>query len=214
MPLSPSLTSWLLTERSDRVAIDTIRKSSILLAEAEKAVPALRDAALTPATDAQIRSIIGQRFALFPQPERSDGEWAAWWLAYFDALAGLTPFAIEAGMAAWVRSPDAEFMCKPGKLAELARTVPNDNRWAKAHHRAVEATKPKDEPAAPPPKASEHRPTADQVAAMMADFQAKMADKDPFAKMRLKSRPTPSAKVDETGISPEARALLQRQRTA
>lgn len=214
MPLSGPLTSWLLTERSDHVAVETIRKSPILREEAEAAIPALRQAALTPATEAQIRAIIGQRFALFPQPERTDGEWAAWWAAYFEALSDLTPFAIEAGMAAWVRSPDAEFMCKPGKLRELATTVPNENRWARAHKRATDATYVPPAPLPPPePEDRSNRPCAEEIRAVMDDLKQKIADKDPWAKYKNKPpRPTPSARVDETGISQEMRAKLAEQR--
>lgn len=212
MPLSGPLSSWLLTERSDAVAVDTIRRSPILRDEARDAMPALREAALTTATEAQIRAIIGQRFALFQQPERTDGEWAAWWSAYFEALSDLTPFAVEAGMAAWVKRPEAEFMCKPGKLRELAMTVPNDNRWAKAHSRAERATFVEPVYSPPPPVDKSDRPTAEEVQAEMAAFHAKMADKDPFAKLRAKAkRPTPSARVDNTGISAEMRTLLQQR---
>ena len=180
------------------------------MAEARQAMPALRAEALRPATHDQIKAVISTRFALFPQPQRNSQEWAAWWADYFDALDGLTPFAVEAGMAAWVRSADAEFMCKPGKLRELATTVPNDNRWAKAHKRAADATR---EPLPPPePPKPIDRPPPEEVAAVMADFHKVMADKDPLAKMKSKfQRPSPCARVDETGVSPEMRALLQQR---
>lgn len=212
MPLSGPLTSWLLTERSDHVAVDTIRRSPILRDEAREAMPALRQAALTTATEAQIRAIIGQRFALFQQPERTDGEWASWWAAYFDALSDLTPFAIEAGMAAWVRQPDAEFMCKPGKLRELAMTVPNDNRWARAHSRAERATYVEPAPVPVEPEDRSNRPSAEEVARVMADLKQKLEEKDPWREMKAKAaRPTPSAAVDETGVSAEMRVLLQQR---
>lgn len=209
MPLSGPLSSWLLTERSDQVAIDTVRKSPILRAEAEKALPALRDAALTPATEAQVRAIIGQRFALFQQPERTDGEWAAWWASYFDVLSDLTPFAVEAGMAAWVKRPEAEFMCKPGKLRELATTVPSENRWAKAHMRAQRAThvEPKPVPVPEEPEDRSDRPSPEEVARVMAEFHATMLAKDPAAN-RPKQRPSPQGRVDDRGVTDEMRALL------
>lgn len=212
MPLSGPLSSWLLTERSDRVAVDTIRQSPILRREAEETIPALREAALTTASHDQIRSIIGKRFALFQQPERTDGEWAAWWAAYFDALSDLTPFAVEAGMAAWVRQPEAEFMCKPGRLRELAMTVPNENRWARAHKRATDATCVAPAPLPPPePEDRSGRPTAEDVAAVMADLKKKLAEKDPWAKYKAMKPPaTPCARVDETGVSEEMRQLLAR----
>lgn len=210
--LSAPLKSWLLVERSDQQAIETINRSDILRAEAEQAMPALREAALTPATEDQIRQIIGARFALFPQPQRNDGQWAAWWADYYDALRGLTPYAVEAGMAAWVRSPEAEFMAKPGKLRELALTVPNENVWARAHRRAQIAARPvatRQEPSEPEPE--EKRPSPEEVKAMLADFRMKMAEKDTFRDIRAKIRPSPQARVDETGISAEARALMARQ---
>lgn len=213
-PLSPALSGpikcWLLDEPSDRVAIETIRRSPILKAEAASVVMDLAKAARQPATRKEIEAIIGQRFELFPQPKRDDGQWAAWWADYLDALEGLTPAAVEAGMAAWVRSPDAEFMCKPGKLRELATTVPNTNRWHRAHKRALEATH---EPLpAPQPVTANDRPSREDIAEVMADFQKTMEAKDPLLKMRSKfMRPTPCARVDNTGISDEMRAHLQKR---
>lgn len=192
--------------------MEAIRKSPILREEAREAMPALREAALTPATREQIKTVISTRFALFQPPQRSDQEWAAWWADYFDALSDLTPFAVEAGMAAWVRQPEAEFMCKPGKLRELAQNTPNDNRWARAHKRAQDATYIAPAPTLPPePEDRSNRPSAEEVTAMLADFHKVMADKDPIAKMQLKRKPPPCAKVDETGVSAEMRALMQRQ---
>lgn len=171
-------------------------------------MPELRDAALRPATRKEIEGIIGQRFELFPQPKRDAGQWAAWWADYFDALEGLTPSAIEAGMAAWVRSADAEFMCKPGKLRELAQTVPNENRWARAYYRAEKATYVAPLPA-PEPKRSDDRPSAEEVRAKVAETLAALTEKDTFARFRANKPNPPCARVDDTGVSPEMRALLE-----
>lgn len=192
------------------MAIRTIRDSAILSGEARMARPALRQEALKPATQDEIRAIIGPRFALFPQPQRTDGEWAAWWAEYFDALEGLTPYAVEAGMAAWVKSPEAEFMAKPGKLRELATTTPNNNRWAKAHMRAQKATAIDEAKTVAP----QDRIPPEQFKAMMADTLAKLEAKQPPPARRQHARPTPSAPVDERGVSDAARALLERQRGA
>lgn len=167
---------------------------------------------MTPATEDQIRQIIGARFALFPQPQRNDGQWAAWWADYYDALRGLTPYAVEAGMAAWVRSPEAEFMAKPGKLRELAMTVPNENVWARAHMRATKATR--QNAADTPDQASAkpvERPSQEQMKSLMDDFRQCMSAKDGVRDTRSKRRPSPQARIDDTGISAEARALLARQ---
>ena len=206
--LSGPLKSWLLGERADHVAIETIKASEILKREARAVMPALREAALKPATEAQIRDKIGQRFALFPQPVRTDDEWAAWWADYIEALSDLTPAAIEAGMAAWVRSADAEFMCKPGKLRELAQTVPNENRWARAYYRAEKATYVAPLPA-PEPKRSDDRPSAEEVRAKVAETLAALTKKDTFARFRANKPNPPCARVDDTGVSPEMRALLE-----
>lgn len=206
------LRSWLLDESSDSFAVETIRKSPILSDEARRVIPALRQAALRPATEDEIKRIIESRFELFRQPQRSDAQWALWWAEYLDALSDLTPYAIESGMAAWVRSPEAEFMVKPGKLRELARSSSNNNRWAKAHMRAVNATKEPVEIAAPQAEpAGEDRPSKEEMAAMIADFRQQMQAKDRLREVAAKRRPSPQAKVDDTGVSPEARAMLQRQ---
>src|SRR5690606_40000802 len=62
------------------------------------------------------------------------------------------------------------------------------------------------EPAKPEPE--RERPSPDEVKAMLADFRLKMAEKDTFRDIRAKIRPSPQARVDETGISAEARALM------
>lgn len=212
-PHGPALTGpikcWLLDEPTDFRAIETIKASDILKREAKAAMPALREAALRPATRDEIKAIIGQRFALFPQPQRNDGEWAAWWADYFDALEGLTAPAIEAGMAAWVRSVDAEFMCKPGKLRDLAQTVPNENRWARAYYRAERATYVAPLPSPEPKRSEEGRPSREEVRAQVAATLAALQEKDTFARFRKQTVRTPRAQVDETGVSAEMRALLE-----
>lgn len=210
--LTGPLRSWLLDETFDHKAIEVISKSPILRDEARAVIPQLRAAALAPATPEQIKATISTRFALFPQPQRNDAEWSAWWADYVDALSGMSAPAIEAGMAAWVKHPDAEFMCKPGKLLELAKTAPSTNKWVRAHRIAVAATiEPiKDFEKAPTPQ--QERQTAEEVALLMADFHAKMKAKAPPPVSHTRSIAPPCAKVDDTGVSEEMRALLERQR--
>lgn len=212
--LSKPLTYWLLEETSDSKAVEVIGKSDILKAEIRQRLPEIRSEALKPATDEQIKGIVGQRFALFPQPVRNDSEWAAWWADYMDALEGLTAPAIEAGMAAWVRSMDAEFLCKPGKLRELASSTPNTNRWARAYRIAQAAT-------ADNPKPEEHlkaergeRQSAEEVAAIMKDFKATMATKQPpQAQNSYRMKPV-HGPVDSQGVTAEGRAIIERMREA
>lgn len=209
--LTGPLKCWLLDERSDEIAVQTIRKSPILAEQAKAQMPALRSEARRPATKEEVEGIISQRFPLFPQPARNLLEWAAWWADYHDALEGLTRFAIEAGMAAWVKSPEAEFMVRPGKLAELARTTAHVNPWVRAYRIAEKATAEEPKPLPAPSE----RPSAEEIRRLTAGVIEHLKSKDPFAKMRTKyTRPTPCASVDGAGISEEARALLAKQQAA
>lgn len=210
MELTGPLKSWLLDEPCDAKAIEVISQSPILQRQASEAyMPIVREAR-RPATEEQIRDIVGSRFALFPQPERTDEEWAVWWAEYIGALEDLTPAAIEAGMKAWVRSIDAEFMPKPGKLRELAKTAPVTSKWTRALDRISRATPKLEMKALPPPPVD--RPSREEMAAQMEEFLAIMKDKDPFAKARAKAaRPTPSARLMEgSAMSAEMAALLGR----
>lgn len=160
-----------------------------------------------PATHDEIKSIIGSRFATFPQPQRDEGEAAAFFADYFDALDGLSASMIEAGMAAHVKDPDAEFLPKPGRLAHLARTEPATGRWSRAHSRArlaVERSRALPSPMAAPAS----RPSKQEMSAMMADFHSRMAAKAPVVRTAPR-RPTPSARVDGRGISDDARRNLR-----
>lgn len=209
--LSKPLESWLIAEPSDERAIATVSASDILRSEAAMALPALRQAALRPATHDEIKGIIGSRFATFPQPKRSEGEAAAFWADYFDALEGLTPAQVEGGMAAYIREPHAEFLPKPGRLRELATSSASIGRWTRAHARAraaVERSRQADRPAL----ADDSRPSAEEVQALLGPVLEKLAGIDAKRAAKAKPRqPTPSAMVDGSGTSSEMRQLWQRQ---
>lgn len=193
--------------------IQAIAASTELLEEARACLPALRSAAFDPASRPAIRRIIGARFATYPQPHREEPEWAAWWQDYFDALADLPAPAIEAGMKAWLALPDSEFMPKPGRLRELAKTTPHNGgqAWFVARS-AVEMAQERQEkfatgPGGPPPR--EISPgEREQVKRMFSELAETMRGKLPE---KPPVRPT-QAKVDATGVSPELRALVERQR--
>lgn len=194
----------LLDGRSSQIAEDRQ-----LLAEVTKALPALRQEATQPASEAEIIRILSQRFALYPQPDRTDGEWAAWWADYTNALDDLPPSAIEAGMAEYVKGSDSEFFPKPGRIRELAKTSPNRMamaveaaRNAIRHAEVLEHAKQRSEaPTAPQTEADK-----DRVRAMLAEFARQMAEKAP----KPKPAPPPvSGPVDEQGLT-----QLMRQRLA
>ncbi|PIB91279.1 hypothetical protein CSW62_06635 [Caulobacter sp. FWC2] len=204
----------------------------MLLTEAARALPALKARATDPAGYHGVKRVIGRRFALFPQPERSDGEWAEFWADYTDVLGDLTEGAVEAAMAAWVRRPDAEFLPKPGKLLELARTTPN--RAVRSYERAKAAMDYKP-PRRPHPADSDPNyidpsirpllqtstgrvePTAEdkaRVRAQLAHYLAKDDERRTRSKSVQAPRPDVSGRVDESGITPQLRSLLERQAQA
>lgn len=210
--LSRALSCWLLDETSDAKAIEVIAKSDLLRSEATMAMPALRAAALRPASPDEIRAIIGSRFPTYPQPKRTEGEAAAFWADYFDALEGLTPAMIEAGMAAHVKDPKAEFLPKPGRLAELAKTTPTTGRFTRAYNRARSAVVANQKAAEPKP-AVEERPSPEEVKAMVAETLAALAE-TPTAKAlaarKQAMKPTPSAPLPAgSHMSAEMRAKLE-----
>ena len=158
-------------------------------------MPALRAAALRRATQDEIRDIIGSRFATFPQPERDEGETAAFWADYFDAVGGLTPAQIEAGMKAHIADPKSEFLPKPGRLADLARQSTTPGRWTRAYTRAraavVKASTAEADSSKPVVR---HSP--EEVQAMLAETLAAL-EATPTAKAiaarKASLKPTPAA---------------------
>lgn len=232
--LSPQLHDLLNATPSSADAIEAIARSPVLVSEAARALPALREAATTPAEYEGVKRVIGRRFALFPQPERSDGEWKEFWADYVDVLGHLPEGAVEAAMAAWVRLPDAEFLPKPGKLLDLARTTPN--RAVRAYERAraaMDYRPPK--PAHPAdndpnhidpkvrgiirtavqPSPEKTQAQKDQVLRMCQRFLAQDDERRAAATARAKgSSPIPdtAGAPDDRGLTPQMRDLLAKQR--
>lgn len=188
-------------------SFSAIADAPAMLAEVEQALPELRREATRAATRAEIMAVLSQRFAVYPQPERTDGEWSAWWGDYVNALDDLPPSAIEAGMAAYVKGPDSEFFPKPGKIRELAKTSPNRLAAAvQTGQRAIACAQGRRQEAAP---VAEPAPTA-SVAELMADFAKQMAARNPAP---TPTRPPVSGPVDGSGITQAMRDRMARDRT-
>lgn len=83
----------------------------------------IRSEAMRPAGAEGVRQIVGKRFALYPQPNRTPEMWAAWWEDYIRVLARLTWHALERAMQLHVESEKGEFLPKPGRLKTLATEV-------------------------------------------------------------------------------------------
>jgi hypothetical protein len=206
--LSEDLKSLLLAGRSD-----VIQREPSLLAEAERHLGGLRDDVYRPAEPEDLKLILGQRFAVFPQPERIPAEWAAWWADYTDALSDLGAPALEAAMASYVKEPDAEFFPKPGRIRELAKTVPNRASLTYyAAQRAVSSARQAAALAEPTPEQPKTEP-ADKakVAQMLSEYHRKVNETRPAAKP---DRPPTPVATDEHGVSAIMRAHLERNSMA
>lgn len=179
--------------------------------EARAALPALKAVAEHKAGEDGVRAVIGRRFALYPQPERDDGEWAAWWADYFDALADVPLACLEAAMRAWVQRPDAQFMPKPGELRDLAHRTPS--RTLQRYQRAKRAIQIADNRDAPP-KVVHVAPEGvniDHQAAirkMLADYQASYVARQPVPRPAM---PSTAGKPDAGGLTPQMRELIARR---
>jgi hypothetical protein len=103
----------------------TLRSDIAKLGTGKQDIATLRAAATDIAGPKGVRLVVGRRLALYPQTEMNEGEWAAWWADYTDALADVALTALEEGMAEWVRRPTSQFMPKPGELRGLALSTPN-----------------------------------------------------------------------------------------
>lgn len=176
------------------------------MAEAERSFAVIRREATRSASPEEIARVLAPRFALYPQPTRTDAEWAAWWADYTNALDDLPPSAIEAAMAAYVKGADSEFFPKPGRIRDLAKTTPNPlasacegvrrNIERRQRQTQIEHAPPRSEPA---PKQS--------VAEMMAEFNKAMAEKAPAPRP---TRPPVSGPVDASGITALMRQRMER----
>lgn len=161
--------------------------------------------ATRPAGEHGVREIIGRRFALYPQPDRSDGEWAAWWSDYYDVLAEVPYASLEAAMAEYVKRPDSEFLPKPGKLLEMSRSTPN--RAAQAYGRARRAVGEAEA------KEGRREPTEQEKVAVGKLLEGFFAEMDSRKVTRvIEPLPAIHGKADERGITPQLRAIIQRQR--
>lgn len=123
--LSQGLSELLDSAGSPDQAANEIARYMAFREEARAVLPALRAVAEHKAGEDGVRAVVGRRFALYPQPERDDGEWASWWADYYDALADVPLACLEAAMRAHVVKPTAQFLPKPGELRDLAFRTPS-----------------------------------------------------------------------------------------
>lgn len=92
--------------------------------ELRTALPALAAEAKRPAGAEGVQAAITPYFSMYPQPERGEDEWTAWWTIYIETCGHLPTEALVGGMKIWAALPDSEFVPKAGKLRELAQGAP------------------------------------------------------------------------------------------
>lgn len=211
--LSPGLRRLLVVEPDNNTAIEAIATDPAALAEAEAVLPSLEREARRPSGPEGVRHVVGRRFALYPQSERSDSEWAAWWSDYVAILGDVPLETLEAAMLAWCRTA-ADFLPKPGQLLELTRDRHGESALAAYRIRAAKRWSP---PVSKPvyiegterdleSEAARRKAMAGEIKAIAKSFSMAVPEKP---KPQWPGKPAP---VDETGISAEMRELLAKQR--
>jgi hypothetical protein len=208
--LSPELKALLDEPGSPDAAVVGIASLPALVEEAKRVLPALRAVAEAKAGREGVKAVIGRRLATYPQPQRTEGEWDAWWADYFDVLEDVTLASLEAGMRAYVALPDSEFMPKPGQLRELAFTAPC--RSLTRLHRATLAIRRAEEcRERTPEEIAEAAALAEanraEIARLAAEFKSKSIPESP----KRPVLPSISGQVDERGITQAMRDLMARR---
>lgn len=186
-------------------------------------LPILKALAITPATPEMVMVILRRRFAVYPQPDRTEGAWTEWWSAYLSALKDCSEPAIEAAMDAYVKLSESDYFPKPGRIFALAKTKPNDATVAYSNARAAEALINRGAAEARQhvgPEAVQalavgafrprHAPTPAERKAVssMAAQMAKVIEDRKASRPKPPQLPPVQGKVDGSGITPEMRELL------
>lgn len=207
--LSPALTELLDRESNPDDAARDIAQTPAMREEARAALPTLKAQAERRAGEEGVRKVIARRFATFPQPERSEDEWAAWWVDYVETLADLSLACLEAAMRAYVAQPSSEFMPKPGVLRHLAETT--SSRALQRYYRARRAVQLADNP--PPSEAPRvvDQAQVSQVRRMFNDYvDQSMARVNPLSR-RPADRPNTAGKPDAGGLTSAMRELISKR---
>lgn len=146
--------------------------------ELRAAVPRMRDQARKPSGPEGVDDAIRPWFATYPQPERDDDDWVAFWGGYVIVVGHMSTASLRGAMATWAKRPDAQFLPKPGQLLELAQNTPTPAARLAGHAWQVlnqcddmlQIQRTKAAMEADGVKPEEQRVA---VAAMLHDFQAK-----------------------------------------
>lgn len=212
----------MTVEPSNLRAVREIAGSPGMLAEAKAALPAIRENATAPAGPAGVAKVISSMFVTYPQPQRSEAEWATFWTDYNTVLAGCSLSSLDAAKGACLHNGKFEFLPKPGKFLELARMT--ENRAVRAYDRARQAVEFQE----PVPRESIG---SEAMAELLAPIGRKPVEKTPAEKEAVRAAmrkfieqddarrakevaakrvnmPDTSAAVEQGHITPQMRKLL------
>lgn len=187
-----------------------IAGSPVMLAEARQALSMLKAKATQPAGASGVQRSLARQFAIYPQPDRTEGEWADFWRLYIDICADLPETALEAGLRKWATSPNSQFLPKPGELRQMSLQA--ENRAVRSYDRARKACEYQ------PPKVYDNS-HAPEIKPRIIRQEPTQADKDRIrrwaaeyaAQVKTPSVVEPRANhgaVDERGLTAEMRARL------
>lgn len=126
-----------MTEGDDgRSAVRLIAINPTLRAEAERLLPILTRAS-QPAADEEVLAILVKHAPAYGVHAKSDGEWAALFGSYLEALEGLPAYAVEEGFVRWNRGEGHKdlamsgFYPRPPQLYQLVQLSRNELGMAK-----------------------------------------------------------------------------------
>lgn len=83
-------------------------------------MPQFHNRATLPAGITGLKAVLDPAFQIYPQPERTERQWAGWFSLYVDACGDLPTAALAAAMRAWVHSPESGKLPLPGQLRDAA----------------------------------------------------------------------------------------------
>jgi hypothetical protein len=207
LALTPGLRSLLIgSETEDEDAARRLAASPHL-AEARVNLPAIRNRAMLPAGEEGVRQVVGEALATYPQPDRNDAEWAAWWAPYLSLCADLPMMALRLAMLEHQRGKHRAWLPKAGDLRELALRTRTPAAVAVTRiRRAIALAESKRSL----PDASHQAPTPEEreeMTRMAAELVAHLAEKTPA----IPRRPPAQGVTDARGLTPQIRELLARQ---
>lgn len=203
---------WLLVSARDvEKPVNIILASPDLVRETIHNLDSLRELATDPAGREGVCEIISRRFALYPQPERSEGEWALWWADYLEALEAVPYVVLEQAMQAHIRGERCQFLPKPGELLAQMKFIVSSELVAYARAKAVA-----DAPSATVHKVPEDPATrAALIEASRAAVRKMAKDFLDQCKAREVAREAARPKLqpafvytDEGGLTPQMRASI------